>query len=69
MDKLVLKIPTIKCDGCIENVKRIVEQKKGVALVEGDPQTKQVTVSYLQEEIGEQKIRESIAQMGHQVAS
>jgi len=69
MDKLVLKIPTIKCEGCVENIKRIVEQKKGVTLVEGDPQTKQIEVSYLQEEIGEVKIRESIVQMGHQVTS
>jgi len=68
MDKLVLNIPTIKCEGCVENIKRIVEQKKGVTLVEGDPETKQVTVSYLQEEIGEQRIRESIVQMGHQIA-
>ena len=69
MDKLVLKIPTIKCEGCVENIKRIVEQKKGVTLVEGDPQTKQIEVSYHQEEIGAEKIRESIVQMGHQVAS
>ena len=69
MDKLVLKILTIKCEGCVVNIKRIVEQKKGVTLVEGDPQTKQVTVSYLKEEIDEKKIRESIAQMGHQIAA
>ncbi len=67
MKKLVLKIPTIHCEGCVENIQRALKEKKGVALVEGNPQTKEVTVSYLQEEIGEQKIRESIVQMGHQI--
>ena len=67
MKKLVLKIPTIHCEGCVENIQRALKAKKGVALVEGNSQTKEVTVSYLQEEIGEQKIRESIVQMGHQI--
>lgn len=67
MEKLVLKIPTIHCEGCVENIQRALKAKKGVALVEGNSQTKEVTVSYLQEEIGEQKIRESIVQMGHQI--
>ena len=69
MEKLVLKVPTIHCVGCVENIQRALEQKKGVTLVEGDPQSKQVEVSYLQEEIGEEQIRESVVQMGHQVAS
>jgi len=67
MEKLVLKIPTIHCEGCVENIQRALKAKKGIALVEGNSQTKEVTVSYLQEEIGEQKIRESIVQMGHQI--
>lgn len=67
MEKLFLKVPTIKCEGCVENIQRVLKQRKGVTLVEGDPETKQVTVSYLQEEIGEDEIRGAIIQMGHQV--
>lgn len=68
MEKLILKIPTIKCEGCVENIQRVLKQREGVTLVEGDPETKQVTVSYLQEEIGEDEIRGAIIQIGHQIA-
>lgn len=68
MEKLLLKIPTIKCEGCVENIQRVLKQRKGVTAVEGDPETKKVTVSYLQEEIGEDEIRGAVIQMGHQIA-
>lgn len=68
MEKLLLKIPTIKCEGCIENIQRVLKQREGVTLVEGDPETKRVTVSYLQEEIGEDEIRGAVIQIGHQIA-
>lgn len=68
MEKLVLKVPTIKCEGCVENIQRVLTQKKGVTSVDGDPDTKHVTVSYLHEDIGVEEIRGAIVQMGHQVA-
>lgn len=67
MEKLILKVPTIKCEGCVQNIQRVLKQRKGVTVVEGDPETKKVAVSYLQEEIGEEEIRGAIVQMGHQV--
>jgi len=68
MKRVVLKIPTIKCEGCIENIQRVLTQKKGVTSVEGDPDSKQVTVSYFGEEIGDEEIRGAVVQMGHQIA-
>jgi len=68
MEKLILEIPTIHCEGCVENIQRALNQEKGVTQVKGDPQTKQVTVSYHEQEIDEERIRESIVQMGHQIA-
>lgn len=67
MEKLILKIPTIKCEGCIENIGRALKEKKGIATVEGNPETKDVTVSYLKEEISEEEIRSAIRGIGHQV--
>ncbi|MEE8158397.1 MAG: heavy metal translocating P-type ATPase, partial [Dehalococcoidia bacterium] len=67
MEKLILEIPTIHCEGCIENIQRALKQRKGITRVEGDPQTKLVTVSYQEQEIDEERIRESIVQMGHQI--
>lgn len=67
MEKLVLKIPTIKCEGCVQNIERVLKQRRGVTAVEGNPETKHVTVSYLWEQIGEDEIRGAILQMGHQV--
>lgn len=67
MEKLVLRVPTIKCEGCVQNIERVLKQRKGVTAVEGDPETKKVTVSYLQEQINEGEIRGAIVQMGHQL--
>lgn len=67
MEKLVLKVPTIKCEGCIENIGRALKERKGIAQVEGNPEAKEVTVSYRQAEIDEEEIRRAIVQMGHQV--
>ena len=67
MEKLILRVPTIKCEGCVENIQRVLKQGKGVTLVEGNPGTKEVEVSYRQEEINEGEIRGAIVQMGHQL--
>lgn len=40
-----LHIPAIHCDGCIESIQRIVE-RKGAKLDAGDPETKNVTISF-----------------------
>lgn len=67
MEKLILKVPTIKCEGCVQNIQRVLTQRKGIAQVEGNPDTKDVMVAYLREEIGDEEIREAILQMGHQI--
>lgn len=66
MEKLVVKVPTIKCEGCVENIGRALKQRGGREHVEGNPETKQVTVSYLREKIGEDQIRSAIVEIGHQ---
>ena len=67
-EKVVIRVPTIHCSGCVNNVQRALNAKRGVNHVEGDPQTKEFTISYLEHEIDEEEIRESIVHMGHQVA-
>jgi len=67
MEKLILKVPTIKCEGGVQNIQRVLTQRKGIAQVEGNPDTKDVMVAYLREEIGDEEIREAILQMGHQI--
>lgn len=67
MDKLLLRVPTIKCEGCVQNIQRSLMQRKGVTSVAGDPETKQVSVSYFGEEITDEEIRGAIVQMGHQI--
>jgi len=68
MEKVVLKIPTIKCEGCVENIQRVLTQKKGIISVAGDPDSKQVTVSYFGEEITHEEIHGAVVQMGHEIA-
>ncbi len=67
MQKLVLKIPTIECEGCVENIQRVLKQREGVTGVEGDPVAKEVTVSYHEEKIDKEDIRGAILQIGHQL--
>jgi len=67
METVVLKIPTIKCEGCVQNIERVLKQREGVALVEGNPDTKEVNVSFIESEIREEEIRGALIQMGHQI--
>lgn len=68
MEKLFLKVPTIKCEGCVQNIERFLKQREGVILIEGNPDSKEVTISYDREKIREEEIRGAILQMGYQIA-
>ena len=46
MEKETFHIPNISCGHCVMAVKNELNEMDGVVRVEGDPQTKDVTVEY-----------------------
>ena len=46
MEKETFNIPNISCGHCVMAVKNELSEMAGVVNVEGDPQTKNVTVEY-----------------------
>ena len=46
MEKETFNIPNISCGHCVMAVKNELNELAGVVNVEGDPQTKNVTVEY-----------------------
>ena len=46
MDKKTFTIPKISCGHCVNAIKNELSDLDGVALVEGDPNTKTITVQW-----------------------
>lgn len=46
MDKKTFVVPNIGCDGCVRTIVNELSQQEGIRKVEGDVQTKVVTVEY-----------------------
>ena len=46
MEKITLSIPTISCEHCVMTIKRKLGEIKGIEEVEGDPNTKEITVQW-----------------------
>lgn len=68
MEKIVLKVPTIHCEGCVGNVQRVLSGLPGVLAVEGDPQTKEVTVIRQEGTVTDDELAGGITAAGHVVA-
>ncbi len=46
MEKTTLSIPNISCGHCVMAIQRELGEKPGIAKVEGDPGSKQITVEF-----------------------
>jgi copper chaperone CopZ len=46
MEVKTFVVPNIGCDGCVRSIKNAVSEVSGVQSVEGDENTKQVTVKW-----------------------
>jgi heavy metal translocating P-type ATPase len=68
MDKVVFKVPTIHCEGCVGNVQRVLAKVPGVLAVEGDPQTKEITIIRQEGRVADEDLAELITRAGHVVA-
>ena len=46
MDKKTFHIPNISCGHCVNSIKNELEELEGITKVEGDPDTKEITVEW-----------------------
>ena len=46
METSKLSIPNISCGHCVMSIKRELGELRGVTKVDGDPQTKEITVTW-----------------------
>ena len=64
MRTIQLKVPTIKCDGCMETIRSALSKHPGVETVEGDPNRKDVMVTFNPDQLSETEIRTAISDAG-----
>lgn len=64
MRTIHLKVPMIKCDGCVEKIRGALTRRRGVQTVEGDPDRKEITVTFNPEQLGDAEIRSAVADAG-----
>ncbi len=60
-------VPAISCQHCVMTIKRELSAISGVGKVEGDPQTKQVTVTLSSEDLLP-KVKELMTEIGYPIA-
>jgi len=46
MERQILSIPNIRCHHCVMSIKNELGEIQGVSRVEGDPETKEITVEW-----------------------
>lgn len=64
MRTIRLKVPTIKCDGCVERIRGALTKRRGGQTVEGDPDRKEITVTFNPEQLGDAETRTAVADAG-----
>jgi copper chaperone CopZ len=64
MKTVQFKVPTIKCEGCVETIRGVLSRRAGVDHVQGDPERKEVAVTFDPGRLGEAEIRAAIAEAG-----
>ncbi|MGH7326667.1 MAG: heavy-metal-associated domain-containing protein [Candidatus Rokuibacteriota bacterium] len=64
MKTVQLKVPTIKCEGCVEKIRGGLGQHEGVQAVNGDPARQEISVTFDPERLGEADIRRAVTDAG-----
>ena len=68
MESQTLHAPNISCGHCVMHIKRAVSSLPGVTAVEGDPSTKNVTVTFDPAKVQVERIKATMAEEGYPVA-
>ncbi len=64
MRTVALKVPTIKCEGCVEKIRETLTRRGGVTRVHGDPERREITVTFDPAQVDDADIRAAVADAG-----
>ncbi len=67
-EKILLSVPGIHCQGCVDRIRDHLMAQKGIRKVEGDPSKKTISVFFERQKIKKDKIKEVIAGLGYALA-
>lgn len=59
-----LKVPTIKCEGCVETIRGALVRRRGIQGVEGDPDRKEIRVTFDPDRLDDAEIRAAVSEAG-----
>lgn len=65
MEKLTLKVPTMRCEGCLSGIRDALQKLPDIQAVEGDVKEKRIAVTVRDGQIGRAQICKSLAEIGH----
>ncbi len=64
MQTIELGVPTIRCEGCVEEIREALTSRRGVEGVDGDPDRKEIRVTFDPGKLGATEIRAAVAGAG-----
>jgi heavy metal translocating P-type ATPase len=65
--RLALTVPSIRCEGCVTGIRDALRRLPGVVEVEGEPETRRVTVTVRAGEASRETVEAALARLGHVV--
>jgi copper chaperone CopZ len=65
VEKLVLKVPTIHCEGCLTGIRDALQKLPDIQAVDGGVKDKRITVTHRDGQMGRAEICKSLAEIGH----
>jgi len=67
-EKILMSVPGIHCQGCVDRIRDHLIAEKGIRKVDGDPVKKTITVAFERQKIRQDQIKEAIAGLGYSLA-
>lgn len=66
--KRTFNVPRIHCSGCVRTVTETLKAVPGVTSAEGDEDRRTVDVVFDAEQVGEERLRQALANVGYPAA-
>ena len=64
MAKQTFSVPNISCEHCIETIRNALKEVEGINLMDGDVDSKKITVEY-EDPASDEKIREKLKEINY----
>jgi copper chaperone CopZ len=67
-EKILLSVPGIHCQGCVDRIRDHLVGQKGIQKVEGNPTKKTISVVFERQKIEKDRIKQAIVGLGYPLA-